>query len=221
MIKDVDSKSISIGQEVNFISSCCVFFVFHCLARLNAALKSNTVDCLLCTGQKTRNPPRQVALCCSMECMYNNSIRSRTHRGYCFNRLLVYYWWNVVDMNVFCLTFTIVVLGTNNSLWLKSYVPQSLMYSNLKAIFPALLFSNVYGYTYIDHIGYPKGTMWSQFPSPSRVASFRCRGMATSHDLRLGSSVWEDPPVAGWLLTCSQEKQWIGMNWGYLTYHVW
>ena len=32
------------------------FFVFHCLARLNAASKSNTVDCLLCTGQKTRNP---------------------------------------------------------------------------------------------------------------------------------------------------------------------
>lgn len=69
LIKDVDSKSISIGQEVNFISSCCVFFVFHCLARLNAALKSNTVDCLLCTGQKTRNPPWQVAPCCSMECM--------------------------------------------------------------------------------------------------------------------------------------------------------
>lgn len=129
------------------------FFVFHCLARLNAALKSNTVDCLLCTGQKTRNPPRQVAPCCSMECMYNNSIRSRTHRGYCFNRLLVYYWWNVVDMNVFCLTFTIVVLGTNNSLWLKSFVPQSSMYSNMKGIFPALFFFQMcISYTYIGHV---------------------------------------------------------------------
>ena len=120
------------------------FFGFHCLARLNAALKSNTVDCLLCTGQKTRNPPRQVAPCCSMECMYNNSIRSRTHRGYCFNRLLVYYWWNVVD---------IVVLGTNNSLWLKSFVPQSSMYSNMKGIFPALFFFQMcISYTYIGHV---------------------------------------------------------------------
>ena len=88
--------------------------------------------------------------------------------------------------------------------------------------FQPCFFQMCMSYTYKHHIGYTKGTMWSQFPSTSRVASFRCRGMAHFSRSPFGQPQCEKIPLLlGGFSRVLRKNNELGMNWGYLTYHVW